>query len=418
MTLTGFTTTTAVPPAWLDTLRRQTEEQCRAHDWAALYASMTDVRRDVEYWPTLWGPMVAIAARELGLPDARAILDEAIAGGFNQIEPMEEELVAAFGADPDWPALAERIRTNSAPVPLVFTGWPTITPAVPLTLYRLGPDREHELRQRIPGPQSGAWATALEQLSWVSRRWRHANSHLEIEDAVVCLDRVDAGDRFACVEYSIVLSQALNALGIPARRVAVRQPEYHVGAGRGHEVSEAWIDDLGRWVVLDGQHGVYWARAGQPLGILELQAGDVSDVVPVPAPGVAEMPAAEVDFWRSYFYSVKTTGVVWSRGDFVPVLQSRYLIVSPRLHRTAADAYPDLSELAMGIEIADGQCAIRLCTEHPFATGFLVDGAPLPLDNPLWTLDTSTGSHSVEVATRTPYGHTAPRRLEYTVAGA
>lgn len=56
-------------------------------------------------------------------------------------------------------------------------------------------------------------------LAWVTHRWQHANAHMDVDDAVACLQRVEAGTRFACVEYSLVLSQALNALGIPARRL-------------------------------------------------------------------------------------------------------------------------------------------------------------------------------------------------------
>ena len=282
---------------------------------AALYAGLDELRRDTELWPTLWGPMAAVAARHMGDPAARTLLDEAIAAGFNQIEPIEEELVGAFGGDPDWAELVRRIRANHAPVPLVFTDWPTINPTLPLTLFRIEPEREPELRQRIPAPSGSAWATALELLSWVSRRWRHANSHLDVDDAVKCLDRVDAGDRFACVEYSLVLSQALNAVGIPARKLALRQAEYQTGMGRGHVVSEAWIDDLGRWVVLDGQNGSYWAAAGRPLGVLDLQAltpAELAEVEFVPAPGVPALPADAVVLWRTYFHSVTTTGITWS----------------------------------------------------------------------------------------------------------
>ena len=42
----------------------------------------------------------------------------------------------------------------------------------------------------------------------------------------------------------------------PARNLGLFQDNYHVGFGRAHRVSEAWIDDLCRWVVLDGQNGL------------------------------------------------------------------------------------------------------------------------------------------------------------------
>lgn len=86
------------------------------------------------------------------------------------------------------------------------------------------------------------------------------------------LERVAAGERFACVENSIVLSQALNAVRIPARRVQLRQANHHIGVGRCHVVSEAWIDELDKWVVLDGQNGAYWADTdGAPMALPDLQ---------------------------------------------------------------------------------------------------------------------------------------------------
>jgi hypothetical protein len=53
-------------------------------------------------------------------------------------------------------------------------------------------------------------------------------------------------------------ARTLNALGIPARRLSLRQGDYHVDMGRCHVVCEAWIDDFCSWVILDGQNGLYW----------------------------------------------------------------------------------------------------------------------------------------------------------------
>jgi hypothetical protein len=49
-------------------------------------------------------------------------------------------------------------------------------------------------------------------------------------------------------------------VNIPARRLDLRAKDSHVGFARGHVVTEAWIDDLNRWVVLDRQNGAWWAR--------------------------------------------------------------------------------------------------------------------------------------------------------------
>jgi hypothetical protein len=249
-------------PDWLNRLRVAADDVVRACDWSALHALSGQLRRDEAFWPDLWGPWCAVAARHLGDPEARALLDQLVAGGFSQPEWLGDELATAFGGDGDWPEVAARMASNVPPPALELSEWPAITPSAPLTLMRLPANREAALRERIPAPAGTAWETALTLLGWVASRWEHGNAHVDRDDALECLERVDAGDRFACVEYSLVLSQALNAVGIPARRLGLRQANYHAGIGRGHEVSEAWIDELSRWVVLDGQNGLYWEDGG------------------------------------------------------------------------------------------------------------------------------------------------------------
>lgn len=153
-------------------------------------------------------------------------------------------------------------------------------------------------------------------LAWVTDRWQHANDHVASCDAVTILDRVDAGQRFACVEYTAVLSQALNAVGIPSRAVELRQEAYHIGLGRAHMVSEAWIDELACWVVLDGQNGLYWVDGrGTPLGVPELQERCRTGAPPPGhvCVGSRELPARRVSLWYSYFWHAAPTGVTWAQ---------------------------------------------------------------------------------------------------------
>ncbi|BFU46517.1 transglutaminase domain-containing protein [Krasilnikovia sp. MM14-A1004] len=393
-----------------------------AKDWAGFAALRGQLRRDDDYWPDLWGPWSAVAARRVGDPAALELLDEVVTAGFCQPELFDGELAAAFGADPGWAELSARIATNAVAPALVFQEWPVLTPSVPVELLRLPEQREAALRELIPGPADTAWGTAERLLRWVSLRWRHANAHMEIDDAVTCLERVAAGQRFACVEYALVLSQALNALGIPSRRLALRQEQHHVGIARGHVVSEAWIDDWQRWVVLDGQNGWYWRGAdGVPLGMRELQvlrqarAGTPTAVV---LTGV-EHPSDEIDFWFSYFASASTTGAGWAGPGYTPVFQRGQIIPVPRLEQDPARLYPDLSEVGIGIALVDGRAAVELLTAHPYADGFRVwaDGAAtdVPPDVPRWVLPDADGEHVAEVAVRTRYGALAPRRLRYRI---
>jgi hypothetical protein len=225
------------------------------------------------------------------------------------------------------------------------------------------------------------------------------------------LDRVAGGERFACTEYTIVLSQALNAVRIPARRVDLRQADHHVGVGRGHVVSEAWIDDLDRWVLLDGQNGSYWVdAAGQPLGVRELQRLTEPPAF-VGARGVESLTAEQAATWFSYFASVTTTGYTWSEGPFAPIFQGMRSIRTPRLVHDGDLAYPRLSALTTGLGGTVKAPTVRFTHAHPYGTAIRVNGHNVEE----YPLDLTPGTHEITVTIATPYGETAPHRLAYVV---
>ncbi len=388
----------------LDRLRTRAQDLAGSEDWSGLWALHDDLEQDDAFWPDLWQPLCALAAHHLGLPDAIGLLAAAVDAGFGQPELFEGKLESVFGADPRWPRIRDRMIGNVPPPPLTLTDWPALTPAAPLGLLDL-PDRAAELRDLAPAPDGSAWRTAVTTLGWVTHRWRHANAHLEIDDAVECLRRVDAGQRFACVEYSLVLCQVLNALAIPARRLALRQDGYHVGLGRAHAVSEAWIDDLGRWAVLDGQNGLYWTDAdGAPLGAVALQEAARSGAArPGYVTARSDLTDSDATVWFSYFAHVSTSAGTWVPGGFGLVFQRDRLVTSGRLEHRPGPLYPDLS--GIGVQAAldpDGGPALRLTAAHPFARGFCADGRPLDTD--ILALDCSPGEHAVTLAVRTDYG--------------
>ena len=259
---------------------------------------------------------------------------------------------------------------ENIPLPtLELIEWPDAGPVGPLELYTIDPERESALLDRLPAATDSAWDTATRMLEWVRTRWEHANDHVEDPDALNVLERVDAGARFACVEYSIVLSQVLNAVRIPARRLELRQANHHVGVGRGHVVSEAWIDDLDRWVLLDGQNGSYWVGTdGQPLGVRELQQLTEPPAF-VGARGVESLSTDEAASWFSYFASVTTTGYTWSEGPFAPVFQGIGIIRTPRLVHDGDRAYPSLSALTTGLGGKVDAPTVRFTHSHPYGTG-------------------------------------------------
>jgi hypothetical protein len=242
---------------------------------------------------------------------------------------------------------------------------------------------------------------------------------VEWPDAVHVLDRVAIGERFACKEYAIVLSQALNAHGIPARSVALLRRNHHAGLGRAHVVTEAWIDDLGTWVVLDGQNGMYWVDdAARPLGLPELRrrlhAGQPRpDVV-----SLADKSSADADTWWPYFHAVNPTGVMISPAPYAPMLEATIVQPFEQLRGDPAGTHPDLLELAIGIADVDGRPAIQPVTRHPHAVGFQLSLGTeqwrLPLTGQPWSILTDTaGEHTVTIATLTGYGPHGLHVLRY-----
>jgi hypothetical protein len=398
----------------LDALRTKGQDLANSEDWAGLLALQPQFETDADFWPDLWGPACALAARKLGLPGAVELLDDLVRAGFSQPELYDGELEMAFADDPRWPQIATRMTANDVPPPIALTDWPVLTPAAPLGLLELK-DREDELREQLPVPLPSAWDTSVAVLGWATSQWKHANAHMEIDDAVECLRRVGEGQRFACVEYSLVLTQSLNALGIPARRVSLRQHSYHAGLGRSHVVSEAWIDDLARWVLLDGQNGLYWiGQAGEPLGTVELQqvftaGGPRPGYVSVGTP----MNDGDADRWFTYFAHATSNAGTWSPGPFGLVFQRTMLSLSRRLEHHPDGLYPDLSELGIESALDGHQPALRLVAAHPFARGFAADGTHLAGD--ILHLDDTPGEHQTSLAVRTNYGLLPSRALGYAV---
>lgn len=397
----------------LDGLRTRAQDLAAAEDWAALHALRADLEQDREFWPDLWGPLAALAALHAGDPGAIAVLQEVVDGGFSQPQLFEGRLETAFGADPRWPALAEQIAHNVPAAPVVLTQWPELAPVGPLGLLDL-PGRAAELRALAPAPLASAWETARQTLDWVSRRWKHANAHMETDDAVECLRRVELAMRFACVEYSLVLSQVLNALGIPARRLSLRQDGYHVGLGRGHVVSEAWIDDLRRWVLLDGQNGLYWTGDdGTPLNAGELQQRLAGSARPGFVTTRDSLSEADADVWFSYFASVSSAAGTWSPGPFGVVFQRDRLVTSGLLRRSPDVLYPDLAEIGVRTALDGDRAALRLSSAHPYCRGFAVDGQPA--DGDVVPLEQGAGEHEMVLATVTDYGGLAGHLVSYRV---
>lgn len=109
--------------------------------------------------------------------------------------------------------------------------------------------------------------------NWVHSRWQHdSNNKPEKPDPITILKEAEKGARFRCVEYSIVLSGCLNAVGIPTRIVGLMSPDIEISmGGKGHIVVEAYIASRKKWVMADGQNNAVPIYNGQPLNAVEFQ---------------------------------------------------------------------------------------------------------------------------------------------------
>jgi hypothetical protein len=386
-------------------------------DWPALWELRGQLRA-TQMWTGFFDVVCAIAGWHVDRPAGRSLFEEAIAAGLHQLDIFGDGLLTTFGTEPDWDQLQRRIRANVPLPPVELVTWPDYPPVLTLELERPAPEREALLRERVPPPVESAWLSALQTLDWVTTSWEHLNIHVDVPDALVVLDRVARGERFACVEYSLVLTQALNALAIPARRVNLRAQDYYTGVGRGHVVSEAWIDDLGRWVVLDGQNGAWWGHDGQPLGVLDLiDRHDQGDQPPMNSTHRPQDPALQAS-WFDYFVSASTTGLTWAKENFVPILQTDSTISSARLVRGSQHVAPNLAGVATGLVDDEGP-ALTFTPLHPYATGVALR-SPADPEHPVllahgdtFRLAAEPGTHTYEVAAVTPYGTLLSTPLQF-----
>lgn len=389
-------------------LRLEAEQALRDDEWQRLIALKVRLReQDPGYWPHLWAPSIAIGVTKTGgdgWPDLVAAVD----AGFRQPELLP--LTDAFHTHAGWAELLDRMHEPAPPDRWTLATWPTIDYGPLLVLDTIAPARAERLRNALLPAKASAWETAIQLLEWTTTHWDHANDHVDGGDAVDVLDGVATGRRFACVEYSIVLSQSLNAIGIPARRLNLRGRDSHVGFGRGHVVSEAWIDDLGKWVVLDGQNGAWWGTQSEPLGYTELHAAFASGLDrPAMVSTARDNTAQDQDEWWRYFDSTISSGMSWSQ-PYVATFQGETaparLLVAPD-----ANVYPDLSQLATTIvDLPDGP-GVAFSPIHPYAKGIRLGNSDVSIGEAVALARVFATSMSAEVAALTPYGPLQPHEL-------
>lgn len=109
--------------------------------------------------------------------------------------------------------------------------------------------------------------------SYVSKLWKHDGlNEPENNDPLSILEQVKQGQRFRCVEYGIVTAGFLNALGIPSREVSLRTRDVETReSGAGHVLVESYVEEWGKWVMMDPQFAYIPVKDGIPLNLYEFQ---------------------------------------------------------------------------------------------------------------------------------------------------
>jgi len=113
----------------------------------------------------------------------------------------------------------------------------------------------------------------LSILNWTNSRWKHSGNHSpKKNDGISILDEAKSGGRFPCFAYAIVLRDQLNALGYKARTVYLKTQDATTRkSSPGHVATEVFLNDLKKWVFLDGQFNAMPTLDGIPLNAVEFQ---------------------------------------------------------------------------------------------------------------------------------------------------
>jgi len=108
---------------------------------------------------------------------------------------------------------------------------------------------------------------------WVHKQWRHhGGNEPRKRDAISILEEVKEGKRFRCVEYTIVASACLNAIGLKTRPLGLMTKDVERRkSGAGHGVCEVFLNDLNKWVFIDPQWDALPILNRIPLNAVEFQ---------------------------------------------------------------------------------------------------------------------------------------------------
>lgn len=109
--------------------------------------------------------------------------------------------------------------------------------------------------------------------AWAHGLWEHqGDEQVDTSDPITLILQAREGKAFRCVEYAIVIAACLSAVGIPSRTLGLMMRDVETrSSSAGHVVAEAYLKDLGKWIMVDGQWDAIPLLEGSPLNAVELQ---------------------------------------------------------------------------------------------------------------------------------------------------
>lgn len=336
-------------------------------------------------------------------------------------------------ANVDAPALPTNIKVTS------LQSRPQVSGSYTMVYQPAGSSRLKLLRDRYKlNDVIASGKTEMEQIvllrDWVRNQWKNGWAHNNLQyvppwDALLILDMAPREQALGmCTHYSTVFVQTALALGWNARHLVLNN----------HCAAEVWIDELGKWVVMDAGNSddptlnCHFEKDGVPLSGLEIHdlyknnqidkikvvysAGRGSIAGPelvnrknqiqfnnyvrlaipfrnnhldTPFPGELEQGEAH------YFHD----GYLWWSDSTIPTRSSEYSRVTNRIQ----DMYPNLNQVALDLQAGEAANQLRagLTTQTPNFSHYMVkvDGGEWQRHNDgafNWTLHAGTNRLEVK----------------------
>ncbi len=129
---------------------------------------------------------------------------------------------------------------------------------------------DHQLLAMTSGASSDLERSALLS-GWVNSLWEHdPDSAASRQDPLTILWEAEEGKQFRGIEYSVVLSGALQSIAIPTRFINMHGRDIE-NTTESHVAVEAYMRDMQRWILIDPRWNRIPLYEGSPLSAYELQ---------------------------------------------------------------------------------------------------------------------------------------------------